>query len=39
MPNRFIENYKKNKKFLEKNHIYDEKDEHNKCQWSNVQVV
>ena len=31
MPNRFIENYKKNKKFLEENHIYDEKDEHSSC--------
>ena len=31
MHNNYIEKYKKNKKFLEDNHIYDEKDEHSSC--------
>ena len=31
MNNKIIENYKKNKKFLEENHIYNEKDEHSSC--------
>ena len=31
MHNNFIEKYKKNKKFLEDNYIYHEKDEHSSC--------
>ena len=31
MNNSFVEKYKKNKKFLEENHIYNEKDEHSSC--------
>ena len=31
MPNHFIEKYKKNKKFLEENHVYNEQDEHSSC--------
>ena len=31
MPNHFIEKYKKDKKFLEENHVYNEQDEHSSC--------
>ena len=31
MPNHFIEKYKKDKKFLEENHVYNEHDEHSSC--------
>ena len=31
MDNNFVKNYKKNKKFLEENHIYKESDEHSSC--------
>ena len=31
MHNYFIEKYKKDKKFLEDNHVYNEQDEHSSC--------
>ena len=31
MNNSFVEKYKKNKKFLEENNIYNELDEHSSC--------
>ncbi len=31
MRNHFIEKYKKDKKFLEEHHIYNEQDEHSSC--------
>ena len=31
MSNHFIEKYKKDKKFLEENHVYNEQDEHSSC--------
>ena len=31
MRNHLIEKYKKDKKFLEENHIYNEQDEHSSC--------